>query len=139
MKSIVRQIIILISIAFILAGTSASIYWMRGKWDTFRDPSVLLSEVSKWNDPVLWVDARSIEEYTSDHIPGAVRLTEDNWNELLPDLLKVWAPDSAIIVYCDSQKCHASNEVAKRLREEVGLKNVYTLRGGWTAWKGEHR
>ena len=43
---------------------------------------------------------------------------------------------TAIVVYCSSKKCHSSEEVARRLREEVGLKTVYVLRGGWEAWKG---
>jgi rhodanese-related sulfurtransferase len=139
MNAIARQLLILMAVAFIPATGSAWLYWKQGKWDVFQDHSVLLLEVTQWKEPVLWVDARSIEDYTSDHIPGAVRLTEDNWNELLPHLLKIWEPASAIVVYCDSQKCHASNEVAKRLREEAALNNVYVLRGGWDAWKGAHR
>ena len=87
-------------------------------------------EVSQWKEQVLWVDARSAADFTSAHVPGAVRLTEDNWDELLTELLKAWEPDCVVVVYCSSQKCHASEEVAKRLREEVGLKPVYILRGG---------
>jgi len=44
-----------------------------------------------------------------------------------------------VMVYCNSRKCHASEEVAHRLREEVGLRPVYVLRGGWEAWKGAQR
>lgn len=139
MKSIARQLVILMAIASIPAGASAGLYWRRGEWNAFRDDSVLLSEVSRWTYSVLWVDARSVEDYGTDHIPGAVRLTEDDWNELLPELLKIWEPASVVVVYCDSQKCHASKDVAKRLREEVGLKNVYVLKGGWKAWKEARR
>ena len=98
-----------------------------------------LSEIAEWKDRVLWVDARSSVDFSGDHIPGAVRLTEDDWNELLPELLKSWEPNCAVVVYCNSRKCHTSEEVAKRLREEVGLKPVYVLRGGWEAWKGAQR
>lgn len=139
MKHLVRQIIALLALAIIPASASALLYWKLGKWDVFRDDSILLSEVWQSKQSVLWVDARSIEDYTLGHIPGAVRLTEDDWNELLPDLLKEWNPDSMVVVYCGSRSCRASEEVAKRLREEVGLKGVFVLHGGWETWKGAQR
>jgi rhodanese-related sulfurtransferase len=139
MKSLARQVAILLMAAALFASVSAWLWWKRGKWDVFCDHSVTLSEISQWKQPVLWVDARSTREFKLQHIPSAVRLTEDDWNELLPDLLKVWEPGSMVVVYCSSHKCHASEEVAKRLREEAGLKPVFVLRGGWEAWKGAPR
>jgi len=136
MKRFLRQLTILLSAAVIPASVSAWAYWDRTKWDAFRDHAVPLSEVLQWKQTVLWVDARSAADFALAHIPGALRLTEDDWNELLPGLLKEWEPDSAVVVYCSSRSCHASEEVAKRLREEVGLKPVFVLRGGWEAWKG---
>ena len=139
MKPLLQQIVVLLMIATIPASVSAWVCWKQGKWDAFRDHTIPLSEISQWKKHVLWVDARSSGDFLSGHIPGAARLTEDDWNELLPELLKMWEPDYEVVVYCNSHKCHASEEVAKRLREEVGLKPVYVLRGGWEAWKGAQR
>jgi rhodanese-related sulfurtransferase len=139
MKKLLRQFVILMMIAAIPASASAWLQWERGKWDAFRDYSVLISEILQWKEQVLWVDSRSAADFSVAHVPGAVRLTEDDWNELLPELLKTWEAERVVMVYCSSRKCHASEEVAKRLREEVGLKPVYVLRGGWEAWKGAQR
>jgi rhodanese-related sulfurtransferase len=49
-------------------------------------------------------------------------------------MLNTWSPDKRTVVYCSTQACHASHEVAKRLREEAGLQNVYVLHGGWEKW-----
>jgi rhodanese-related sulfurtransferase len=139
MKRLARQVAVLLMAAALFASVSAWLWWKRGKWDVFCDHSILLSEISESKERVLWVDARSEKDFGQKHIPSAVRLTEDDWNELLPELLKAWEPDSMVVVYCSSHKCHASEEVAKRLREEVGLKPVFVLRGGWEAWKGAQR
>lgn len=91
-----------------------------------------------WGDQVLWIDARSGQLFEQEHIPGipgALRLNEDEWESLLPQLLQVWHPDRKVVVYCDSSACQASHNVARRLREEVGLTDVYVLHGGWAAWK----
>jgi rhodanese-related sulfurtransferase len=67
-------------------------------------------------------------------VPGAIQLNEDRWNELLPQMLQAWSPGKKVIVYCSSQACGASREVAHRLRNEAGLTNVVVLEGGWEAW-----
>ncbi len=87
----------------------------------------------------LWLDARPGEDFQREHAPGAMPLNAENWDELLPDVLKAWTPGRKLIVYCSAQSCDASREVARRLREEAGLKDVFVLTGGWEAWKTEHR
>jgi len=44
-----------------------------------------------------------------------------------------------VVVYCSSLSCQASQEVAEKLREEVGLQSVFVLQGGWEAWRQQHR
>jgi len=39
-----------------------------------------------------------------------------------------------VVVYCNSQRCDASREVAVRLRHELQIDNVFVLQGGWNAW-----
>jgi len=139
MKPLLRKLAVLLAVAMIPASVSAWVFWQQGKWSVFRDDTVPLSEVAQWKNRVLWVDARPAADFASGHIPGAVRLTEEEWEELLPELLNAWGPDCAVVVYCSSRKCQASGEVARRLREQVGLKAVSVLRGGWEDWKGGRR
>lgn len=95
---------------------------------------VTLQEARAWGETVIWLDARPDAQYAQDHIPGATQLNEDRWNELLSPMLAAWSPDRWVIVYCSSQSCAASHEVARRLREEAQLKNVFVLHGGWETW-----
>ena len=82
----------------------------------------------------MWVDARPDEDFARDHVPGALSLNEDRWTELLPQVLTAWSPDKKIVVYCSAQSCNAAREVAKRLRDEAQLKNIFVLEGGWEEW-----
>ena len=93
-----------------------------------------LDLVRSWGDQVLWVDARPDNEYAEDHIPGAISLNEDRWNELLPQFLGQWAPDKKVVVYCSTKSCNLAGDAARRLREEAQLKNVFVLEGGWEEW-----
>ena len=81
----------------------------------------------------VWIDARSAAHFAKQHIPGALALNEDAWDELLPAVLQAWPTGRTAIVYCDSRACEASEDVAKRLRE-FGVAPVFVLKGGWEAW-----
>ena len=84
---------------------------------------------------VMWIDARPEEEFAAGHIPGAKLLSAEQWDSLLPQVLNAWTPGQKLIVYCSKQTCGASHEVARRLREEADLENVFVLEGGWEAWR----
>ncbi len=99
-----------------------------------EEGSILLKTALQSNERVLWVDARSKENFENDHIPGAVLLNEDNWEYLLAKFMEKWKQDFKVIVYCDSQSCKTSKYVAQRLQDELQLENIYTLHGGWQTW-----
>ena len=93
-----------------------------------------VAQARAWGDNAIWVDARPDNEFDRDHVPGALSLNEDRWNELLPQFLAVWSPEKKVVVYCSTQGCNASREVAHRLRSEAQLKDVFVLEGGWEEW-----
>ena len=95
--------------------------------------AVRVADVREWKMEVLWIDARSEEEFSRAHVPGAVHLDEAHFNETLGDVLAQWTPDRRLVVYCSSTGCSTSKAVAKRLRD-AGLTDVYYLHGGWEAW-----
>jgi rhodanese-related sulfurtransferase len=132
----VRQALLLAALALI-PGIGEAIYF-RDKV-SWRSPipaseMVTLTQARAWDENTIWVDARPDAEFEREHIPGAVLLNEDRWNELLPQFLTMWSPEKRVIVYCSSQSCNASREVARRLRDEAQLKNVFVLQGGWEEW-----
>ena len=63
------------------------------------------------------------------------RLNDENFEMNLSLLLNQWQPGDRVLVYCDTQLCDASHAMAERLRNEVGLEDVWILFGGWSSWK----
>lgn len=138
MRPRLRSIVLILSLALLPAAGEAIFFRDNISW--LRPPAadeVDAATASRWN--ALWLDARPGEDFERAHIPGALPLNAENWDELLPSVLKVWTPDRRLVVYCSAQSCDASKEVARRLREEAGLKNVFVLTGGWEGWRDAHR
>ncbi len=82
-------------------------------------------------DETFWIDARSDEDFEKGHLKGALSLNEERWEEQIVGFLDAWNPDAPTVVYCSSQACLRSHEVAERLKAELGVENVFVLKGGW--------
>jgi rhodanese-related sulfurtransferase len=140
-KSLLRQSLILIGLA-LLPGIGQAVYYRdKVSWQTpvAASEMVTIAQARRWSADATWIDARPQEEFEREHVPGALLLNEDRWNELLPQVLAVWAPEKRIVVYCSTDGCGSSREIAHRLRKEAGLTNVFVLEGGWEAWKKEEK
>jgi rhodanese-related sulfurtransferase len=131
MRLALRQVIAILLLALLPAGAAGLWHPRRPAW---QSDEVTLGAAGAWGATVLWVDARPDADFARAHIPGAVSLNEDRWDELLPGLLDHWDTTHKIVVYCSSLSCQASHDVARRLRDETGLPNVFVLQGGWEAW-----
>ena len=131
-----RQALIIAAFALLPAIGEAIYFRQRVSWQSPIPTSemVTVDQARAWGANVIWVDARPDADYAREHVPGAISLNEDRWNELLPGLLEAWSPEKKLVVYCSSQSCNASREVGRRLREEAQLKDVFVLEGGWEAW-----
>jgi rhodanese-related sulfurtransferase len=135
-NSLLRQTLLLIGVALLPAAGEAVYYRDKVSWRSPVPASemVTVENALAWGDNAIWVDARPDDEFAKQHVPGAMSLNEDHWNELLPPLLAAWLPEKQVVVYCSSESCGSSREVARRLRQDAGLHNVYVLEGGWEAW-----
>lgn len=80
---------------------------------------------------VLWVDARTEEEFEKGHFRDAILLNEEDWELGFVALLDRWGPDQSIVVYCSSEACLRSHHVAARLRRELGWDQIFALGDGW--------
>jgi rhodanese-related sulfurtransferase len=140
-SSLVGQAVILAALALLPAAGEAVYFRDKISWRSAIAPSemVTVDQAREWSENALWVDARPDEEFASDHVPGAILLNEDHWNDLLPQFLAVWTPGKKTVVYCSSLSCNASREVARRLRKEAQLSDVFVLEGGWEAWLKRNR
>lgn len=139
--SLTRQALALVALS-LLPAMGEAIYF-RGKisWQSAIPPSelVTVAQARAWGENVIWVDARPDEEFARDHVPGALSLNEDRWNELLPQFLAAWSPGKKVVVYCSAESCDLAREAAERLRKEAQISDVFVLEGGWEAWVKKNR
>lgn len=138
-RSWLREAAWWILLALIPAALTAWLHPRKPEWSFTAPavPQVSLATVESWSN-VLWLDARSSEAFATQHIPGAVSLNENEWNNLIPGFLAQWQPDRRVVVYCDTERCNASQEVALRLQRELAVTEVYVLKDGWGAWQEAH-
>lgn len=122
--------LMLLAAAGALGGLTAG---MRGAWhppSAPHDPWRLEAhQIASLPLPLLWVDARSESDYQRGHLPGAVHLPPEAWNERLGALLERVTGELTVVVYCNPG-CGSAEEVARRLRE-LGIERVHTLEGGY--------
>jgi rhodanese-related sulfurtransferase len=133
---VVREALVLVALAFVPAIGQAIHFRDKVSWQSPipASESVTVAQARAWGANTVWLDARPDEEFARDHVPGALSLNEDHWNELFPQFLATWSPEKKVVVYCSSQNCNASREVARKLRNEAQLKDVFVLQGGWEEW-----
>jgi rhodanese-related sulfurtransferase len=127
-----RQILVIIGLATLgaflqglIQGPPAGI--------TETDASAIVLSTALKMEGALFVDARSQEAFEESHYPGAIHLSEDNWDTGLGRVVQAWEPGLPVIVYCGGDGCASSRKLAERLRTELGLDPVYWLVDGWEA------
>jgi rhodanese-related sulfurtransferase len=137
----VREGLLLVALAFLPAIGEVTYFRDKISWQSSIPASELVTvdQARAWGDRAIWIDARTDDEYARDHIPGAFSLNEDHWNELLPQFLPNWSPEKKVVVYCSAESCNAARDVAKRLRDDAQLKDVFVLQGGWEEWLKKNR
>jgi rhodanese-related sulfurtransferase len=140
MKTTLREALIVCCIALLAATLSAFFHPKRPAW--FQ---VTPEDVSRWSiseeraaelikqGKVLWVDARPAKKFKEEHYPGAISLDLENWGDLMFEQQGTLqsAIGNPVIVYCDGTRCEKSQDVARRLRELIGLDPVFLLKGNW--------
>jgi 3-mercaptopyruvate sulfurtransferase SseA len=135
-RRVFRQAGAILLAALVPALLAAAWHPRRPEWsrDQALVPEVAWATVQDWRVQVLFVDARSADAYRRQHIPGALSLSERGWEGLLQALVTAWHPGGRVVAYCDDRGCEASQSVARRLRRELGVNDVFVLKGGWSAW-----
>ena len=88
-------------------------------------------EMMAKDDGHVIVDVRREDEYNAGHIPGAIRVTNEDIGDTMPDELPDL--DQIILVYCRSGR--RSKEASEKLAR-IGYSNVYEF-GGIIDWDGE--
>ncbi len=89
-------------------------------------------ELDRWiktgEDNLVVVDVREEEDYNKGHIPGAINIPKDRWQN--PQGL---SRDKTNVVHCYTQQCHLA---ANACVQFAGLDYpVMEMEGGFEAWK----
>lgn len=105
--------------------------------EPLRDDEVSMKVIQeRWQGKVLWIDARIQEQYDAGHVPGAVLLNEQHFDEQLFGLLDTLQGNTKpVIVYCNAAKCDASRKILEHLKQVLPIENAFVLKGGWNAWQ----
>lgn len=82
----------------------------------------------------VFVDARAREDYRQGHIPGAVNLPDQQFDEFFGPFFEEIDPERFLITYCEGEHCPLSGSLAEKLRE-AGYDRVFVLQDGWGQWK----
>lgn len=137
MKSrILKQCLIIVALSLTGAGYSLFSGISPAPWS---EPELAAGEIRPADAKTLgaiWLDARTLEAYEQAHVPNAIFFDEAAWDASLVELMNLWlAAPRPIVVYCGSEGCGTSQRIADRLRDALPEAEIYSLKGGWDAWK----
>ena len=90
-------------------------------------------------DEWLLVDARDDDQFRAKHIPGAVSLPAQSYPEMLEFFAEEHGKTKTVVIYCSTEDCDLSTELALRLRDEIGFTDIRILEGGFLAWQRQTR
>jgi rhodanese-related sulfurtransferase len=76
------------------------------------------------------IDARDKDQFTKEHIPGAVNI---EWRRTLAERNRI-PKDRPVLVYCNTGSLSAQAGFALRI---AGYENVRILQGGFSEWKAK--
>ena len=89
-------------------------------------------ELDRWiktgENNLVVVDVRAAEDFAKGHIPGAINLPKDNWDN--PQGLR---KDKTNVVYCYTQQCHLAANACVQFASK-GYP-VMELEGGFEVWR----
>jgi len=79
---------------------------------------------------LILIDVRTVNEFSSGHIPGAINIPHSQLAKRLNELTGM--QESQIVLYC---KTGTRANIAKKILTKKGYKNLDHLIGDYSAWK----
>jgi rhodanese-related sulfurtransferase len=140
----IRQAVILLLLTAVAATATHFFHPRAPVWylteEPLRDDEMSLTLIrEKFPEGVLWIDARPSDQYAKDHIPDAILLNEQGFQdqvaEHLETLQKAVVEDRAVVIYCGGEACQASRKIREQLTRLIPIEKAYVLKGGWPAWQ----
>ncbi|MBW2488683.1 MAG: rhodanese-like domain-containing protein [Deltaproteobacteria bacterium] len=156
-RKTIKEIIILVGVSVLLAlvvnHLSPRGIDLVGQWDTAKgvitanaadENEYRIAEIDRVTDAAkifydgdtLFVDARSLGDYESGHIPGAISLPVGQFDEHIESFMNQYPLDQPIIAYCSGRTCEDSHHLA-RLLLEAGYSEIRIFIDGFPGWQAE--
>jgi rhodanese-related sulfurtransferase len=156
-RKTIKEIIILVGASVLLAlvvnHLSPRGIALVGQWDTAKgvitanaadENEYRIAEIDRVSDAAkifyegdtFFVDARSLGDYESSHIPGAISLPVGQFDEHIESFMNQYPLDQPIITYCSGRTCEDSHHLA-RLLLEAGYSEVRIFIDGFPGWLAE--
>lgn len=98
--------------------------------DELVEPAAAKARLDKG---ALFLDARPLDFYDMEHVPGALSLPEDEFDAAFARIEPQLRASFDVIVYCAGFGCEASHIVSRKLKER-GVPAAI-LHEGWPAWQ----
>ena len=157
LQKTIKEIIILVGISVTLALVvnflSPKGIAFFGQWDTSKGVITASPNKSEEGIPqeinsvarakeifdsgnVLFVDARSQDDYEDGHIRGAVSFPVGRFDEQIESFLNQHSPEIRIITYCSGRTCEDSHHLA-RLLADIGFTHVSVFIDGFPGWEAQ--
>ena len=132
-----------IAILFAIATSAASISWLTRDTTPKRAPiphcdpaTIKADEICFDQAPAdtLWIDARTRSEWEKNGYPNSILWNLDpkeDANKMEADAAMKIIESKMVVVYCTSQACGTSRQIAEKIRKlDLGV-TVKTLHGGY--------
>lgn len=86
-----------------------------------------------FDQQAVFIDARKLDPYKLDHVKGAFRMAEEDFQFGNPPMLAAIPRDATLVIYCSGGNCDESEQVAK-LINGAGYQKVYVMHDGIPGW-----
>lgn len=108
------------------SAVSAQLQFPELKW-----PAVKALQAS---GQIVLIDARLAETYALSRIPGAVSLPAYSPVEQLQAFAAKYPQNTRFVIYCNSETCDMSHELAGKLARQFGYTNLALMPGGFAEY-----
>ena len=105
-------------------------------YDKNDPPAITLSQAMAdfQSHNTIFLDARLEVDYKIGHIPKALNLPFEEFEQYYPGIEPLLSKDKNIITYCDGTECETSLFLARLLKER-GFEKLKIFFGGWSEWE----
>ncbi len=83
---------------------------------------------------VLFIDARSENDFSEGHIKGAISFPAYNFENKITEFMTSYDTSVKIITYCSGRECEDSHILAQNL-SDMGYTNIKVFIDGFPAWE----